>query len=73
MADAVETIASRIRQLPFADQLLLIQRVVEEFRRETSQAHRKAMVYGKYRRTQEEMSTEEDFNTYGANAPGLRH
>jgi hypothetical protein len=61
MPDAVETIVSQVRQLPLADQLLLIQRVAEELRLETSPAGRKAMVYGKYRRAPEEMSTEEDF------------
>jgi hypothetical protein len=61
LTDAVETIVYQIRQLPLADQLLLIQRVAEELRFETSPAHRKALVYGKYRRAPEEMSTEEDF------------
>jgi hypothetical protein len=61
MTDAVETIVSQVRQLPLADQLLLIQRVAEELRLEASPAGGKAMVYGKYRRAPEEMSTEEDF------------
>jgi hypothetical protein len=61
MTDAVEAIVSQVRQLPLADQLRLIQRVAEELRLETSPASRKAMVYGKYRRAPEGMSTEEDF------------
>ncbi len=61
MTNAVETIVSQIRQLPLSDQLLLIQRVAEELRLETSPGGRKAMVYGKYHRPPEEMSTEEDF------------
>ncbi|MCI0663175.1 MAG: hypothetical protein L0220_19080 [Acidobacteria bacterium] len=61
MTDTVETIVSQVRQLPLADQLLLIQRVAEELRFETSPDRQKAMVYGKYRRAPDEMSTEEDF------------
>lgn len=61
MTDRVETIVSQVRQLPLADQLLLIQRVAEELRLETSPPRQKAMVYGKYSRAPEKMSTEEDF------------
>jgi hypothetical protein len=38
-----------------SDQLLLIQRIAEELRLETSPGGRKAMAYGKYHRPAEEM------------------
>ena len=60
MQDKIENIISQVRQLPFDEQMKLIQRIAADLmpREETTQSH--YLVHGKYGHATG-ISTEEDF------------
>ena len=61
MSDPIESIVSQVRQLPFDERLRVIQRIAIDMLQAPPASQQHRLVYGKYRRAPDEMSTEEDF------------
>jgi hypothetical protein len=61
MHDPIESIVSKIRQLPFDERLKVIQRIAADLMQAPATQEQRRLVYSKYRRAPDRMSTEEDF------------
>lgn len=59
--DQLEVIFSQIRPLKFEDKLQLLQWMAEDLKPVAARAESTGLVYGKYKNTGRQMSTEEDF------------